>query len=390
MKINKKKIILIFLIFFVIIAIFCLAFISNKKIYVSYKDFNDELENNNIKQVSINDDRIVFKKNNSDDEFFTDNPNYNDFKKDLLLKGIPVENESAKESMNIILDIIMIVIIFGILYIFIQKYYEFNQKNFKIIKHTNVKFEDIAGMDDLKSEISHVVDVLKNPNEYKNRGIRQVKGIILEGPPGNGKTLLAKAIAEEMNVNFIASKGADFQSPVMSLGAQKIKNLFKKAKKHKPCIIFIDEFDSIGEKRNYSGTGVDKENNRIITAMLNEMDGFEPNNGILVIGATNSYASLDAALIRPGRFDLKFNIPNPDQKTRIELINLYTKNKKLSEKINKEILAKSFENLSCSGIETLLNEAALEANMQKNESISIENIINASKKTNCRINLRIL
>lgn len=242
-------------------------------------------------------------------------------------------------------------------------------------------------MSNIKKDMKQIIDILNNPKKYKSQGIRQIKGIILEGPPGNGKTLFAKALAEEMNINFIATKGADFQSPVMSMGAQKIKQLFKKAKKHKPCIIFIDEFDSIGERRNYAGTGVDKENNRIVTAMLNEMDGFETGEGILVIGATNSIRSLDPALIRPGRFDLKYNIPNPDIETRLELIDLYTKKKKISDKINKSKLADCFENLSCSSIETLLNEATLEAMSENKEAISIENIINASKKTNCRINL---
>jgi cell division protease FtsH len=266
--------------------------------------------------------------------------------------------------------------------------YEMNQKNFKVTKHTKVTFDDIAGMDGLKKDMRQIVDILKNPEEYKLKGIRQTKGIIFEGSPGNGKTLFAKALAEEMNVNFIATKGADFQSAIMSMGARKIKQLFKKAKKHKPCIIFIDEFDSIGERRNYSGTGVDKENNRIVTAMLNEMDGFETEDGILVIAATNSYNSLDPALIRPGRFDLKYNISNPDFETRIKLIDLYTSKKKLADDVSKEKLAESFENLSCSGIETILNEAGMESILEKKDTISLDNIINAATKTNCNINLR--
>ena len=168
----------------------------------------------------------------------------------------------------------------------------------------------------------------------------------------------------------------------------KIKSLFKKARKHKPCIIFIDEFDGIGERRNYAGTGVDKENNRIITAMLNEMDGFVGLDGILVIAATNSYSSLDSALIRPGRFDLKYNIPNPDLDTRIKLIEIYTKNKMLEDEISKEKLAESFENLSCSAIETILNEATMIAVLENRDKMKLDDIILASKKTNCNINLK--
>ena len=175
---------------------------------------------------------------------------------------------------------------------------------------------------------------------------------------------------------------------MMSMGSRKIKTLFKKARKHKPCIIFIDEFDGIGEKRNYAGTGVDKENNRIITAMLNEMDGFESGDGILVIAATNSYASLDPALIRPGRFDLKFNIPNPDTETRLKLIEMYTAKKKLSDEIDKNKLADAFDNLSCSAIETILNEASMIAITESRPNILIDDIIIAGRKTNCNINIK--
>ena len=190
-------------------------------------------------------------------------------------------------------------IFFGMIAFGATKFIKMNGETFKVVKRTNIKFEDIAGMDDLKKEMMKIVEILKDPKEFREKGIRQVKGIILEGAPGNGKTLFAKALANEANVNFIATKGADFQSAMMSVGAKKIKMLFKKARKHRPCIIFIDEFDAIGERRYYAGTGVDKENNRIVTAMLNEMDGFVSCDGILVIAATNSYASLDEALIRP-------------------------------------------------------------------------------------------
>ena len=218
--------------------------------------------------------------------------------------------------------------------------------------------------------------------EYEKKGIRAPKGIILEGPPGNGKTLFAKALSGEANINFIATKGADFQSSMMSIGPRKIKTLFKKARKSKPCIIFIDEFDGIGERRNYAGTGVDKENNRIITAMLNEMDGFNSSEGVLVIAATNSYASLDAALVRPGRFDRKYKVGNPTIEDISKLIDLYTKKKRLADTVNKEMLAKCFNGLSCAAIETILNEAATEVEIKNEAEITIEDIVSAGKKTN--------
>ena len=384
---TKNKFIICIIIFAILIGIVIFSIFNNNSEYVSFKDFYSEFENGKISYVFIKDDKLEFKMIDDNKTYYTENPNYDDFEKELLLNNVSVETSSTEDNLNMIFNLLLFAIIICFIILFVYKYYETNNKIFKIVKHTNVKFDDIAGMSNIKKDMKQIIDILNNPKKYKSQGIRQIKGIILEGPPGNGKTLFAKALAEEMNINFIATKGADFQSPVMSMGAQKIKQLFKKAKKHKPCIIFIDEFDSIGEKRNYAGTGVDKENNRIVTAMLNEMDGFETGEGILVIGATNSIRSLDPALIRPGRFDLKYNIPNPDIETRLELIDLYTKKKKLSHKINKSKLADCFENLSCSSIETLLNEATLEAMLENKETISIENIINASKKTNCRINL---
>lgn len=384
---TKNKIIICIIIFAILIGIVIFSIFNNNSEYMSFKDFYSEFENGKISDVFIKDDKLEFKIIDDNKTYYTENPNYDDFEKELLLNNVSIETSSTEDTLNIVFNLLLFAIIICFIILFAYKYYETNNKIFKIVKHTNVKFDDIAGMSNIKKDMKQIIDILNNPKKYKSQGIRQIKGIILEGPPGNGKTLFAKALAEEMNINFIATKGADFQSPVMSMGAQKIKQLFKKAKKHKPCIIFIDEFDSIGERRNYAGTGVDKENNRIVTAMLNEMDGFETGEGILVIGATNSIRSLDPALIRPGRFDLKYNIPNPDIETRLELIDLYTKKKKLSDKINKSKLADCFENLSCSSIETLLNEATLEVMSENKETISIENIINASKKTNCRINL---
>ena len=186
---------------------------------------------------------------------------------------------------------------------------------------------------------------------------------------------------------YFNPKGADFQSAMMSMGARKIIMLFSKANRNKPCIIFIDEFDSIGERRNYAGTGIDKENNRIITAMLNEMDGFVANNGLLVIAATNSFASLDPALVRPGRFDLKYHIGDPDYSTRVQLVQLYTKGKALSPELNESTLASCFDGLSCSAIEALLNEATSIA-MQDSKAagiINFEHIKLAASKIGCKI-----
>ena len=340
----KKKIIMASVIVAIILAtIITVSVLENKKYqYELYQEFNTELEEGKIEKVIIEDAKVKFTKKENENLFYTDNPQNEGFKEKLLVNGVIVENSSVADTVGFIFDIVFYLFFFAVVIFAASKFLGFTNGKFKVVKHTNVKFEDIAG----------------------------------------------RALAEELKVNFIATRGADFQSAMMSMGAQKIKALFKKAKRHKPCIIFIDEFDSIGERRNYAGTGVDKENNRIVTTMLNEMDGFEPQDGILVIAATNSYESLDQALIRPGRFDLKYTISNPDSSTRIKLIELYTKSKKLSEEIEIEQLSDCFEHLSCSAIETILNVASMEASLEKHESISLDNIIVAARKTNCSINLR--
>lgn len=385
----KKKTIFILTVILLIIIIFSIVITKgNKATYMQYKEFYENLEEGNISKVIIEDNKIEFNKKDDTNLFYTENPNSSNLKEKILLNGIEVEEESSEHFVNILADGIFFIFFIGLFGIGGIKLLELKHKTFKVVKNTNVTFEDIAGMTDLKNEMIKIVDVLKDPKKYKEIGIRQTKGIILEGNPGNGKTMFAKALANEAKVNFIATKGADFQSAMMSMGSRKIKTLFKKARKHKPCIIFIDEFDGIGEKRNYAGTGVDKENNRIITAMLNEMDGFESGDGILVIAATNSYASLDPALIRPGRFDLKFNIPNPDTETRLKLIEMYTAKKKLSDEIDKNKLADAFDNLSCSAIETILNEASMIAITESRPNILIDDIIIAGRKTNCNINIK--
>ena len=389
MSMKNKKLILIISIIIIIGISFTFYIITKEdKKYMNYRDFNYELEQENIEKVIIEQNTVSFMKKNDSKIYYTENPNYDEFKEKLLLKGIEVNTYSVEENITFILDLLFYIFFFGVIGFGVYKLVNINSKTFSVIKKTNVKFEDIAGMDELKTEMMKLVEILKSPSNFKTKGIRPIKGIILEGNPGNGKTLFAKALAGETDVKFIATKGADFQSAMMSMGARKIKMLFKKARKYKPCIVFIDEFDGIGERRNYAGTGVDKENNRIITSMLNEMDGFETTDGIIVIAATNSYVSLDPALIRPGRFDLKYNISNPDINTRIKLIDLYTKGKILSENLDKNKMAEAFENLSCSSIETILNEESILSILENNKEITKDHIIIASRKANCNINLK--
>lgn len=351
--------------------------------HVQYKDFVEMVNLDEVQSVTIGNGFVMFTSNGK--TLKTSNPNYDGFVRDMLEHGIEVTDETkGDDTFNNVMDVVFNVFFIGLIAFGAIKLIQYSRKTFKVVKHTGVRFSDIAGMDGLKKDMMFLVDVLKNPNAYKCKGVRQVKGVILEGPPGNGKTLFAKALAQEAGVRFIATKGADFQSAMMSMGSRNIRMLFSKANRNKPCIVFIDEFDSIGERRNYAGTGIDKENNRIITAMLNEMDGFTANNGLLVIAATNSFASLDPALVRPGRFDLKYHIGEPDYATRLRLVEIYTKDKKLEDGLDGAALATSFDGLSCSAIEAVLNEASAIA-VQHSSEISVQDILDAALKTGSRL-----
>lgn len=358
--------------------------LATKENYKNYNAFLQALEDKSIVTANIKEDCIEF--TTEEGIFVTDNPDSPTLKERLLQAGAQVTTTEST-SINTILDIIFDAVFFIAIGFGIYKLISYSHNTFKVVHNTGVHFSDIAGMDNVKTDMLFLADILKNPSAYSGKGLRQVKGVILEGPPGNGKTLFAKALAQETHVNFIATKGADFQSALMSMGARKIKMLFSKASRRKPCIIFIDEFDSIGERRNYAGTGIDKENNRIITTMLNEMDGFLPNNGLMVIAATNSYASLDPALIRPGRFDLKYTIENPDASTRAQLIDIYTKGKNLSPDLDKQNLVTAFDGLSCAAIETILNQAQAISH-QTESAITINHILVAAQKTGAKLNIK--
>ncbi|MDD4012153.1 MAG: AAA family ATPase [Sphaerochaetaceae bacterium] len=384
---KQKSIIIIGI--FVLLAAAALLWLGQPQAQaVEYREFAESLEEGKISSVSIKKDSLVFSLSGDGLLYRTANPGSSDLKERLLLSGVKVEDSSEEDMLGYVMDMAFNVIFFGLIAFGIMKLVQAYSKTYRVVRKTGVSFDDIAGMDDIKTEMMRVVDVLKNPSRYSGKGIRQIKGIILEGLPGNGKTMFAKALAQESHVNFIATKGADFQSALMSMGAMKLRMLFAKARRRKPCIVFIDEFDSIGERRNYAGTGIDKENNRIITTMLNEMDGFASGSGILVVAATNSYASLDPALIRPGRFDLKFNIGNPDQNTRLKLVELYTKTRKLDDSLDKVMLAQAFDGLSCSAIEAILNEASVLASMAGRPAISYDDIVMSAAKTASKIRLR--
>ncbi|MBO4640077.1 MAG: ATP-dependent metallopeptidase FtsH/Yme1/Tma family protein [Treponema sp.] len=344
-------------------------YFSAKKIYVSYSKFYELVEKNQVSAARIKADSIEFK--TEDKDFKTENPHSPTLEETLLKNGIAVtvEKDSA-EIFNLIFDIIFYVFFFGIIIIVFRKFISPN--TFKVVHKTGVKFDDVVGMENLKRDMTQVMKIMQNPRAYAAKGIRMPKGILLEGEPGNGKTLFAKALAGEAKINFIPAKATDFESMFMAIGPMKVKLLFRKARKQAPCIVFIDEFDGIGTVRNYSGSALETENTRIVTALLNELDGFEATKGVLVLAATNSIQALDPALIRPGRFDARFCVPYPDYNARVQLAEMYSKGKNPVAECTPQAIAKMTDGYSCAKIESVLNRAALIAGQNNRAEFTMD------------------
>ncbi|XP_026114196.1 ATP-dependent zinc metalloprotease YME1L1-like isoform X2 [Carassius auratus] len=223
----------------------------------------------------------------------------------------------------------------------------------------NVTFEHVKGVEEAKSELQDVVEFLRTPQKFTVLGGKLPKGILLVGPPGTGKTLLARAVAGEADVPFYYASGSEFDEMVVGVGASRIRNLFKEAKASAPCVIFIDELDSVGGKRIESP--MHPYSRQTINQLLAEMDGFKPNEGVIVIGATNFAEALDNALVRPGRFDMQVTIPRPDVKGRTEILQWYLKKIKVDSDVDAEIIARGTVGFSGAGLENLVNQAALKA-----------------------------
>ena len=246
-------------------------------------------------------------------------------------------------------------------------------------KKTNIKFDDVAGLDEEKNELVEIVDFLKKPKAYLDMGAKIPRGILLYGKPGTGKTLIAKAIAGEAGVPFISMSGSEFIEMFAGLGASRVRKLFEKAKKMAPCIIFIDEIDAIGSRRT-SNSGAETENNQTLNQLLVEMDGFESNETIIVLAATNRPEMLDKALLRPGRFDRQITVPAPDLNGREEILKLHAKNKKFDDDIDFKGIAGDTAGFTGAELANVLNEAAIIATRRKHKSISNLDIEDAVKK----------
>lgn len=289
--------------------------------------------------------------------------------KDLIKRGIEVKTETKIEIIKIVGQFLLPVALMVFLLFFVMnrirgsanEALSFGQSRAREIRFTsvNVSFKDVAGVDEVKQELQEIVEFLKNPSKFKKLGAQIPKGILLVGAPGTGKTLLARAVAGEAKVPFYSISGSDFVEMFVGVGASRVRDLFRKAKINTPCIVFIDEIDAVGRYRGAGIGGGHDEREQTLNALLVEMDGFDPNQGIIILSATNRPDILDPALLRPGRFDRRVVVPMPDMKGREAILKVHTKKIPLSDSVDLSVFAKTTPGFSGADIQNLCNEAAL-------------------------------
>ena len=398
-KAKNKKIIYIILAIVLLTAIFAVLGIylfnsnnKNKENELAYTDLIKEINDGTVEKIemTVGSNTVKTKLKNVEEKKITNVPNTQAFieliQKEKVEKNNDIKLNQKQQNVFIrvlsslygILPTIMILVLF---YLVLKmqglgdksKVYDSETSNSKI------KFEDVAGLEEEKQELIEIVDFLKNPKRFYEMGAKIPRGVLLCGKPGTGKTLIAKAIAGEADVPFISMSGSEFIEMFAGLGASRVRKLFEKAKKISPCIVFIDEIDAIGERRT-TGNGAETENNQTLNQLLVEMDGFDTEETIIVLAATNRPEMLDKALMRPGRFDTQITIALPDLNGREAILKIHAKGKKFAEDVNLRSIAEDTAGFSGAELANILNESAIIATIKEHKSITNNDIEEAVKK----------
>ncbi len=394
-KNNIFKIILSVLVIALIILSIVFVFISNNKSQdekkLSYDDLLIQIKEQKIEKIemTVGSTSLKVKQVGVEEEKNTIVPNmqvFVEFVQNEFINGNKFEFIQLPQNMLLkvaeVLFSLLPTIIIVALFIVIMKMQGLGDKG-KVYgeegNESNVKFDDVAGLEEEKTEMIEIVEFLKNPKKFNEMGAKIPRGILLCGKPGTGKTLIAKAIAGEAGVPFISMSGSEFIEMFAGLGASRVRKLFEKAKKISPCIIFIDEIDAIGSRRT-TGSGAETENNQTLNQLLVEMDGFETDETVIVLAATNRPEMLDKALLRPGRFDRQITVSTPDVRGREEILKIHSKDKKLSDNVSLKSIAEDTAGFTGAELSNVLNEAAIIATINKHEQIEMNDIEEAIKK----------
>ncbi len=363
---------------------------------LNYREFNELISSNKVTNAKVSVDYNtmtitgVYKDSSEANHAFTAIiPNTEKAADDLIeeLKNIDNVTFVDANASNYLLELassIIPLILFVVAGVFImnrmgamnsnKQAFDFSKSRARLEDDIKVRFEDVAGCDEEKEEMQEIIEYLKNPKKFERMGARIPKGIIMVGPPGTGKTLLAKAVAGEANVPFYSISGSDFVEMFVGVGASRVRDMFAKAKKTAPCMIFIDEIDAVGRQRGAGLGGGHDEREQTLNQLLVELDGMADNNGVIVIAATNRPDVLDSALLRPGRFDRQITVSLPDLKGREAILKVHAKNKKIADSVELSNLAKRTPGFSGADLENVLNEAAILAVRENKELIETQQI----------------